>query len=155
MNIKYIIVIIVVLVLAYASSLFVKERALAPNPQDAKKIEVATTTSSTTTTPKPAVKKVTVPATPKISAYTISYTDAGFNPSVIEVKLGSTIKFVNNSNKELSVASTGIGGFGVNLLNQKGSINRGGTFSITFTGTGTWSYMNRLWQRDGGNIIVK
>lgn len=155
MNKKYIILAIAVLVVLYASSLLFKDSALAPNAQDAKKLEIATTTPSTTTTPKPAVKKTTAPAVPKIGAYTVSYTEAGFNPGVIEVKLGSTVTFVNNSNRELSVASTDIGGFGVTLLNQKGSIARGGTFSVTFTGTGTWHYMNRLWQRDGGNIIVK
>jgi plastocyanin len=156
MNKKYITIIIAVLVVVYASSLLFKDSALAPDAQDAKKLDVATTTPVTTTPPKPAVKKTTTsPAVPKVSAYTISYTDSGFNPGVIEVKLGSTITFVNNSSKELSVASTAIGGFGVTLLNQKGSINRGGTFSVTFTGTGTWSYMNRLNQRDGGNIIVK
>lgn len=155
MNKKYIILAIAVLVVLYASSLLFKDSALAPNAQDAKKLDVATTTSSTTTAPKPAVKKTTAPAVPKVSAYTVSYTDAGFNPGVIEVKLGSTIKFVNNSSRELSVGSTDIGGFGVTLLNQKGSIGRGGTFSVTFTGTGTWHYMNRLYQRDGGNIIVK
>ena len=155
MNKKYIILVIAVLVVLYASSLLFKDSALAPNAQDAKKLEVATTTSSTTTAPKPGVKKTSTPAAPKIGAYTVSYTDAGFSPGVIEVKLGSTIKFVNNSSRELSVASTDIGGFGVTLLNQKGSIVRGGTFSVTFTGTGTWRYMNRLYQRDGGNIIVK
>lgn len=155
MNKKYIILAIAVLVVLYASSLLFKDSAFAPNAQDAKKLDVATTTSSTTTAPKPAVKKTTTPAVPKVSAYTISYTDTGFSPTVIEVKLGSTITFVNNSSRELSIASTDIGGFGVTLLNQKGSINRGGTFKVTFTGTGTWNYMNRLWQRDGGNIIVK
>lgn len=155
MNKKYIILVIAVLVVLYASSLLFKDSALAPNAQDAKKLDLASTTPSITTAPKPAVKKTTTPAVPKVSAYTVSYTDAGFNPGVIEVKLGSSVKFVNNSSRELSVASTDIGGFGVTLLNQKGSIVRGGTFSVTFTGTGTWHYMNRLWQRDGGNIIVK
>ena len=155
MNKKYIIFIIALLVVGYVSSLLVKKNALAPDAQDAKKIEVATTTTPTVTTPKPAVKKTTVPATPKIDAYTISYTDTGFKPEVIEVKIGSTIKFVNNSSRELSIASTDIGGFGVTLLNQKGSIVRAGTFSVTFTGTGTWRYMNRLYQGDKGSIVVK
>ena len=155
MNKKYIIFIIALLVIGYASSLLVKKNTLAPDAQDAKKIEVATTTTSTATTPRSAVKKTTVPATPKVGAYTISYTDTGFNPEVTEVKIGSTIKFVNNSSRELSVASTDIGGFGVTLLNQKGSIVRGGTFSVTFAGTGTWRYMNRLYQGDKGSIVVK
>lgn len=154
---KTIIIAVAVIIALYGAFVLFSGPSLAPLNEGMMPLTpmTATTTPTTPPAPNPAVKKTTVPATPKVSAYTVSYTDAGFNPGVIEVKLGSTVTFVNNSNRELSIASTDIGGFGVTLLNQKGSINRGGTFRVTFTGPGTWHYMNRMWQRDGGNIIVK
>ena len=152
-----IIIVVAVLAIIYGAFSFITKPAVAPGLGD---IATTTTEIATTTAPTTAVKKTTTPKTTtvptKIGAYTVSYTDKGFNPSTIEIKVGSTVQFINNSSREMSVASAGIGGFGaMTMLNQQGSVKRGGIFNATFTGVGAWNYMNRLWQGDKGTIVVK
>lgn len=152
-----VIIIVSILIVIYSAFLLITKPAVAPELGD---IATTTTEIATTTIPATLVKKTTPAKTTtapvKIGTYTVSYTDNGFNPSTIEVKVGSIVQFINNSSREMSVASAGIGGFGaVTMLNQQGSVKRGGTFKATFTGVGAWNYMNRLWQGDKGTIVVK
>lgn len=152
-----VIIIVSILIAIYGAFLLITKPVVVPELGDTATTttEIATTTIPATLVKKPTpVKTTTAPA--KIGAYTVSYTDNGFSPSTIEVKVGSTVQFINNSSREMSVASAGIGGFGaVTMLNQQGSVKRGGTFKATFTGVGAWNYMNRLWQGDKGTIVVK
>lgn len=152
-----IIAVIAIIIALYGAFLLFNKPAVAPEVGDMATTtgEMATTATPTTTMKKTTPAKMTT-ATPKIGTYTVLYTDSGFSPSILEVKIGGKVSFVNNSSKEMSIASTGIGGFGaVTTLNQGGSVKRGGTFTATFTGVGAWGYMNRLWQGDKGTIVVK
>lgn len=145
---KYIIVIIAIVFAVWLGFFFKKNAAVAPGTPVNGVEEMATTTVKKTTTTKA--------TTPKIGLYTVYYTDRGFSPTMIEVKVGSTITFVNNSSKEMSIASAGIGGFGaVTLFNQTNAVGRGGTFKVSPAGVGAWNYMNRMWQEDKGTIVVK
>lgn len=152
---KYIIVIITIVFAVWLGFFFKQKAAIAPEAPVNGVEEMATTTVNVATT---TVKKTTTTktATPKIGLYTVYYTDKGFSPTTIEIKVGSTITFVNDSSKDMSIASAGIGGFGaVTLFNQEGSVGRGGTFKVSPSGVGAWNYMNRMWQGDKGTIVVK
>lgn len=152
---KYIIVIIAVVLAVWLGFFFKQKAAVAPEAPVNGAEEQATTTAPVATT---TVKKTTTTkiSTPKVSSYAVYYTDRGFSPATIEVKVGSTITFINNSSKEMSIASAGIGGFGaVTLFNQTNAVGRGGTFKVSPAGVGAWNYMNRMWQGDKGTIVVK
>jgi len=92
--------------------------------------------------------------TPATSA-TVSYTDSGFRESVVYVKLGTTVTFVNASAQGMWVASnphpthTDLPGF-----DEKTSVNRGGTYQYTFVKVGSWKYHNHLNPSDTGVVVV-
>lgn len=95
--------------------------------------------------------------TSSTSASTVTYTSAGVSPSSLTVSSGTTVVFVNNDAVSHQLASnphpthTGLPGF-------QGTINPGGTFSFTFTKTGTFGYHDHLdpfsakWQ---GTVVVQ
>ena len=159
MNKKYIIGALVVVLVVWTGLSWGKKAAVAPQTGDV--TGVATTTKVVTPT---AVKKTTTTGTtaPKVTSYTIakdgsyivSYTDSGFKPLTLTISSGKSIKFVNNSNGQMSIASADVGGMGFTSLNQGGAVGRGGTFYATL-GQGTWHYMNRANQNLRGTIVVK
>jgi plastocyanin len=110
------------------------------------------------TIPKPVSTTKPLPVTPVTSEdrFTVRYNPTGFSPKVIEIKLGEAIKFVNNNNQAMWVASndhpthTLYPGF-----DEGKSVGKNGTFIFTFTEAGTWGYHNHNKPGDTGTIIVK
>ncbi|KND49153.1 MAG: hypothetical protein AB203_02025 [Parcubacteria bacterium C7867-008] len=104
-------------------------------------------------------------------ATTITYTDAGFSPKTVSVKLGDTVTFVNNSSHDMWVASdahpTHTDYDGTNTMQHcsKGA-NTNGTFdecnpapsgtkySFTFKKAGTFEYHNHVRASDSGSVTV-
>ncbi|MBI5452604.1 hypothetical protein HY945_04010, partial [Candidatus Gottesmanbacteria bacterium] len=76
---------------------------------------------------------------------TIDYTDSGFAPKSITVKVGTAVVWTNKTNSPMWVASaphpshTDLAGF-----DQLKSVNNGGTYSYTFTKVGNWKYHNHM-----------
>ncbi len=88
----------------------------------------------------------------------VNYTGKGFVPSVITVRRGDSVVFVNASGKALRIApvedardgSSGYLGFAATK-----SIGRGETFGVSLTQPGIWGYKNLQDSRSVGVIIVE
>lgn len=86
----------------------------------------------------------------------VNYTNAGFNPSSLEIKVGQTVQFVNQSGGGMWVASgphpshTGYPEF-----DPKRNIPSGEIYEFTFTKIGEWKYHNHTKSGMYGTIIVK
>jgi plastocyanin len=85
----------------------------------------------------------------------VTFTDKGFSPSPVTVKVGTTVTFVNESSSGMWVASdphpthTLLPGF-----DQLASAGKNGTYEYTFTKIGTWTYHNHLNPTVKGTIVV-
>ena len=157
MNTKYIIGAVVIVLAVWAGFSWGKKSAVAPEGEQA--VQVATTTATKAVATTTAKKTTTTPKTTsypvaKNGSYVVSYTDSGFKPATIEIPVGKSVEFVNNSGRQMSIASADVGGMGFTNLNQGSSVARGGTFYATLA-QGTWHYMNRLNQAERGTIVVK
>lgn len=96
------------------------------------------------------------PSVETISKTVVNYTDAGFNPSLIEIKKGDTVQFVNKSSGGMWVAS---GPHPTHIIypefDAKKSVPNGGIYEFTFTKIGQWSYHNHSKASAFGTVIVK
>ena len=117
--------------------------------------------------PLPAV----TPMTPPVQ---VIYTNKGFNPHIVTVKKGTTIQWINRSDKLMWVASnphpshTDLSGFDErgtvgndDHINQVKNLlpvayaHRGvTTYTYTFRNVGHWGYHNHLVPQDRGVVIV-
>ena len=115
------------------------------------------------------------PFTPAIKAqlaashgfqYLVSYTGKGFEPMSVTVKKGDTVRFTNNSNEDLWIASAGTPGGSVypaGVGNECGqsafdscrSMKHGEFWEFTFTEVGTWGYKNNADTKMAGVVMVK
>jgi plastocyanin len=131
--------------------------------------QIAEVTSTTGASPTPAAKPVqyapkevrppqggTVKPPAAVYDGVVTYTSSGFSPKTIEVKAGTTVRFVNKSNMPMRVVATqssetpGDGG-----LNQQKSVSNGGTYDFHFSKTGTWLYQNLNDPSKVGAVVVK
>lgn len=87
---------------------------------------------------------------------TVEYTDAGFAPATVNVKVGDTVKFVNKSSSPFWPASdphpihTGLAGF-----DAKAQVAVGESFSFKFTKTGSFGFHNHLKPTAKGKVVVE
>jgi len=89
--------------------------------------------SSTATTKTKHVKATHTPPSPKASNL-VTITNAGFQPSTIQVKVGDTVTWANNDTASHTVTSDTAGLF------DSGPIAQGATFKFTFSTAGTFTY---------------
>lgn len=86
----------------------------------------------------------------------VRYTENGFFPDRIEVEVGSMVEFINESNKDMWVASiphpehTKLPTFDQFKLYKKGGI-----FRYVFEKKGTWEYHDHISPTNGGIVTVK
>ncbi len=107
---------------------------------------------------KPSPAPAVLPPSPEASGdrFTVRYTTSGFSPKSITINRGEAIKFINDTNQTMWVASdphpihTLYPGF-----DEGKSVGKGGVFTFTFTDAGTWSYHNHNKSTHAGTIIVK
>jgi len=100
----------------------------------------------------------------------ISYTNSGYTPSSLKVKVGSSVSFQNNSNSSMWTATsphpqhTSYPGSSISKCNgaEKATIfdacsgvASGGNWSFTFDKAGTWEYHNHLNPSHIGTIVVE
>lgn len=86
----------------------------------------------------------------------VTYTDTGFNPSSLEIKVGQTVRFMNQSSHGMWVGSgphpthTAYPEF-----DAKKNIPNGEVYEFTFDKIGEWGYHNHKKENATGKIIVK
>jgi len=95
---------------------------------------------------------------------TVTYTNSGFSPTLIEVDAGETITFINESNHSMWIASSvhpthtiypATGGCVGSLFDACESFGQGESWSFTFDIVGSWKYHNHVNASRGGTVIVK
>ena len=124
-------------------------------------------------TPAPSVQAVASPPSAEVKAYLaissgfqylVSFTDKGFEPIIVTMQKGETIRFVNNSQHNLWIAATGDSGSiypgtgkecGQSAFDSCKTLNKGDFWEFTFTKVGTWSYHNNFDLERTGIIIVE
>lgn len=85
----------------------------------------------------------------------IRYTDKGFTPDKVEVPVGSTVEFINESNTVMWVASvphpqhTKLPTF-----DQFKSYKKGAIYRYVFDKKGTWEYHDHINAARGGVVVV-
>jgi plastocyanin len=94
----------------------------------------------------------------------VSYTERGFEPAVITLQKGDTVRFTNNSSRGLWVAATGVGGAvypgtseecGQSSFDTCKLLQPGEFWEFTFDTTGTWSYQNNSDVRYTGTVTIQ
>lgn len=86
---------------------------------------------------------------------TIEYSDSGFSPAEVKVKVGEKVEFKNNSSKTVQVNSdphpihTSFPVLNINIIAV------GETKSIVFDKAGTYKYHNHLNASERGTIVVE
>ena len=86
----------------------------------------------------------------------VTYSDSGFSPATITIKVGDTVVFKNESSRGMRVASnphpvhTDYPGF-----DSKNSVGNGESYSFAFDKAGSWGYHNHLNPGDGGTVVVQ
>ena len=88
-------------------------------------------------------------------ANTITYSDTGFSPNPLNVKVGEVVTFNNTSNSVVQVNSAPHPAHNLYPVLNIGAINPGESKSITFTSAGTYKYHNHLNASQNGQIVVQ
>lgn len=167
--------IIIVLFIAVAM-LLMKGSTQAPVVPESEVSATTTSETATTTSTAPLVpgKTITIPAkkpattatTPapaqsyplrdKDGTYLIHYTDKGFTPASLEIARGSSVRFINSSNKAMRIGTTDlIDRQPSNEIAQSTTVGKGGVYALTFNTAFTYGYQNKNNPGDTGQIIVK
>lgn len=107
--------------------------------------------------PSPSYQPPTTSIVPSVKTdYTIKYTKNGFEPQTLRVKLGQSVRFLNEGSSTMWVAaarspnSTELG-----ELNQGRSVGQGGFYDFTFSRKGTFVYYNLNNKAHAGAIAVE
>jgi plastocyanin len=90
--------------------------------------------------------------------YVVSYTDKGFQPAVLTVKKGDTVRFANNSTGQLWVAdahyASSASSCGGSAFDSCGALQPSNYWEFTFDRVGTWKFQNNANTQYAGTIIV-
>ena len=129
-------------------------------PTDINTTEGSNVSTSTTGVPKTAVSKsvtTKLPSVTKEGIYLIYYTSKGFVPMSLDIPVGKSVRFINNSGgKSMRIGSTDTTNNPVyNALNQSKTVGAGGTYEYTFVDKGIFTYSNKNNPADQGSITVR
>lgn len=73
----------------------------------------------------------------------ISYDGENFNPPIITIKKGESVRFINKSNLTMRIVSNVFDGMPIYRgFNQAQSVGKGGTYELSIPDVGTWGYHN-------------
>jgi len=86
--------------------------------------------------------------------YTVYYNTGVFSPTNIRIHVGDSVKFQNDSDTAITVASDVTNGIeDLPGFSSIGDVQKQGSFSYTFTTIGTFSYHSD--KNEHGTVIVK
>lgn len=98
-------------------------------------------------------------ATPSSKTVQITITDTGFLPKTVEISAGSTVTWINNTNREVQIAANPhpvhTGNREVSAGQFVLSIQPGEKKSVEITKTGSFGYHNHLNPGQQGTIVSK
>ncbi len=109
-------------------------------------------------------KERSQPSAEAQQAHLVTYSDSGFSPSVVTIKKGEAVTFMNASGSEMWPASAihpthsaypTTGGCLGSTFDACRGIEKGMSWSFVFDATGTWGYHNHLNPKATGKIIVQ
>jgi len=87
---------------------------------------------------------------------TIVYNNDGFYPQEITIRKGDTIRFINQSDRKMWVASDNHPAHDIYPeFDQKDISLRGTEYKFKFDKTGTWGFHNHMFSSHVGKIIVE
>lgn len=157
MNNKILVGVVVLLVGVGAGWYFLKGNYSSPSPKTEPSITKGAEVPKSGLTGTPS-ETLGVPGTDKggvVSAQSVTYGSGGFVPKTVTVKKGTSVRWVNQSNGSMWVAS-GIHPTHQLLpgFDQLKSVGTGGTYDYTFVKVGTWQYHNHLVPTDLGYVVV-
>lgn len=114
-------------------------------------------TVTSTASPAPTVVADPEPqATGKPPEATIRYTDGGFVPDEVEISLGGTVHFRNESSRQMWIASNPHPTHtDYPELNSQRGLANGETYSFAFARAGKWGFHNHLQPSDDGEVEVE
>ena len=90
-----------------------------------------------------------------VSGNLITYTDSGFSPAQVSVKVGDMVTFKNDSKANIQVNSAPHPAHTQFPELNIGSIATGESKTVTFTTAGTKKYHNHLNPSQSGSIVVE
>src|SRR3989337_840598 len=90
-----------------------------------------------------------------VSGNLITYTDSGFSPAQVSVKVGDTVTFKNDSKANIQVNSAPHPAHTQFPELNIGSIATGESKTVTFTTAGTKKYHNHLNPSQTGPMVVE
>ena len=93
--------------------------------------------------------------TAPVSGNLITYTDGGFSPAQVSVKVGDTVTFKNDSTKSVQVNSAPHPAHTQFPELNIGTIAAGESKTVAFTTAGTKKYHNHLNPSQTGTIVVE
>ncbi|MBI2096719.1 MAG: cupredoxin domain-containing protein [Candidatus Sungbacteria bacterium] len=86
----------------------------------------------------------------------VTYADSGYAPSILQVKVGTTVTFKNQSSNEMWTASAVHPTHTVYPeFDAKRGYTTGDSYSFTFTRVGSWKYHDHFLPSHTGTIVVK
>lgn len=87
---------------------------------------------------------------------TVVYNNEGFNPKEIKIKKGDTVKFINQSDRKMWVASNNHPEHDIYPeFDQKDISLKGTEFEFKFDKSGTWGYHNHMYSNHNAIVIVE
>lgn len=163
MNNKIFITVIVIAIIVLGGYILLrKPQSPAPSPD--------TQTGPSEETPPTQPATTQEEEAPSMNENVVIYTDSGFSPSTIRVKIGATVTFKNESSKAMWPASAIHPSHkvysGTSLQEHCPDINRtafdactgiqpGNSWSFTFQKKGNWKYHDHLNPGNTGTILVE
>ena len=142
---KTAIIVIVILILGVAAWLIFGNSTDNPEP-------ATNNTKTSETTKQPAVQES--PASTEAAA-TVTYNDNGFSPALSTIKVGQSIKFVNQANQPLQLDSDPHPVHTDEPELNIGVIAKGESKTVTLTKKGTWGFHNHLNSSDEAKVDVQ
>ena len=108
--------------------------------------------------PSPTPSPVAPPATveePQPRMHTIRYTDSGYAPSSVDVRVGDTVTFINESSDTAWTASNPHPSHtNYTAFDEKEAGAPETSYAFTFTQLGSWRYHNHLNPGHTGTVVV-